>query len=450
VNSKEANQHKRVLIHAGASGVGSSAIQLAHLAGVKQIIVTAGSEEKLTFCKQLGSNEAINYKTDPDFSTTVKELTDGEGVHLLIDFVGQSYWNSNLNSLAVEGKMVMLGFLSGFTLPEGATIGAILRKRLQVCISVTMYRCLMLSMYQCIHMPVNVRGNVCVDVFVNVCVSEKVRVREWVCLRGRGGFLKGSCGCGCKRMNVCASLRLFCEILGWPCILKPTAMSLLSPTSIDVLSKKDRGKYVESPHPGVQGGLDTCSGELRWCGLRQWRGEADHQQGIFVHRGGRCAHLHGGESQPGQDRLERLPLNGKSALSYQSSSVCVCVCVCVCAERELGRLLFYRWESSIPPLSGARSPGRSSARDTRINHAAINAVLQLQQKKKQVKKQKQKTNKQTHPPHPPHPHTTSTDLHKQEDGKRNRMTNNNNVIGEERTLENMLQVKRTKQRAFPV
>eukprot|EP00007_Cunea_sp_BSH-02190019_P004591 CAMPEP_0174244692 /NCGR_PEP_ID=MMETSP0417-20130205/36221_1 /TAXON_ID=242541 /ORGANISM="Mayorella sp, Strain BSH-02190019" /LENGTH=348 /DNA_ID=CAMNT_0015324405 /DNA_START=236 /DNA_END=1278 /DNA_ORIENTATION=- len=130
--SKEANQQKRVLIHAGASGVGSSAIQLARLAGVKQIIVTAGSEEKLAFCKELGADEAINYKTNPDFSVCVNELTAGEGVHVLIDFVGQSYWNNNLNSLAIEGKMVMLGFLSGFNLPAGSSIGAILRKRLQI------------------------------------------------------------------------------------------------------------------------------------------------------------------------------------------------------------------------------------------------------------------------------------------------------------------------------
>lgn len=64
-----------VLIHAGASGVGLAAIQLAKAFGAKQVLTTAGSEDKLNFCKSLGADVGINYKTDSDFSKKVSRAT---------------------------------------------------------------------------------------------------------------------------------------------------------------------------------------------------------------------------------------------------------------------------------------------------------------------------------------------------------------------------------------
>ena len=80
-----------VLIHAGASGVGTSLIQLAKKIGAKAI-VTAGSEEKIEYCKTLGAADGINYKTTPEFSAKVLELTGGAGVDLLLDPVGASHF----------------------------------------------------------------------------------------------------------------------------------------------------------------------------------------------------------------------------------------------------------------------------------------------------------------------------------------------------------------------
>ncbi|KAI8906399.1 hypothetical protein EDD86DRAFT_60561 [Gorgonomyces haynaldii] len=122
---------ENILIHAGASGVGTAAIQIAKLVGAKNIIVTCGSAEKQAFCKSLGATHAINYKEDTAFSKLVLEATDKKGVDVLIDFVGAPYWNENLQSLALDGRMVMLAFLGGAVVKE-SNLGVILRKRLQI------------------------------------------------------------------------------------------------------------------------------------------------------------------------------------------------------------------------------------------------------------------------------------------------------------------------------
>eukprot|EP01104_Vermistella_antarctica_P013967 TRINITY_DN431_c0_g2_i1.p1 TRINITY_DN431_c0_g2~~TRINITY_DN431_c0_g2_i1.p1 ORF type:complete len:371 (+),score=83.21 TRINITY_DN431_c0_g2_i1:22-1113(+) len=122
-----------VLIHAGASGVGLALIQLVKRTNADiKIIVTAGSQEKLDYCKSQGAHVGINYKTDAIFSTLVKEATDGRGVDVVIDFVGASYFAENLESLAMEGRMTMLGFLGGAMLSDGLLLAPFLRKRLTV------------------------------------------------------------------------------------------------------------------------------------------------------------------------------------------------------------------------------------------------------------------------------------------------------------------------------
>jgi putative PIG3 family NAD(P)H quinone oxidoreductase len=99
------------LFHGGASGIGTTAIQLAAARGVT-VFVTAGSDEKCRACEALGARRAINYHTT-DFVGAIRELTDGRGVDLILDMVGGRYVEKNLESLATEGRLVQIGFMSG-------------------------------------------------------------------------------------------------------------------------------------------------------------------------------------------------------------------------------------------------------------------------------------------------------------------------------------------------
>lgn len=118
-----------VLIHAGASGVGTAAIQLAREIGAR-IIVTAGSERKLTICRELGAEVAINYKDGP-FAPHVLDATDNRGVDLILDFVGAAYWKQNVSALTLDGRMVLIALLSGAHV-EHVNLGALLGKRIQL------------------------------------------------------------------------------------------------------------------------------------------------------------------------------------------------------------------------------------------------------------------------------------------------------------------------------
>lgn len=120
-----------VLMHAGASGVGTAGIQIARAVGAVPI-VTVGSAEKVEYCTKLGAELAINYKETEDWTKAVLDHTGGKGVNLLIDFVGGPRLGPNINALAVEGKMVVLGLLGTGKVPEGTDIGPILRKRLTI------------------------------------------------------------------------------------------------------------------------------------------------------------------------------------------------------------------------------------------------------------------------------------------------------------------------------
>ncbi len=115
---------ERVLIHAGASGVGTAAIQLAKSTGA-EVWVTASSA-KHAFCKQLGANHTIDY-VDQDFSQEI----DPGGVNMIMDFVGAPYFQRNLQSLAMDGRLVMQGFLGG-TKMSSVDLSAILKKRLTI------------------------------------------------------------------------------------------------------------------------------------------------------------------------------------------------------------------------------------------------------------------------------------------------------------------------------
>ncbi len=97
------------LVHGGSSGIGSTAIPLAKLFGAT-VITTAGSPEKCAFCRTLGADLAIDYKTQ-DFVEEVKKFTQKKGVDVILDMVGGTYMQKNLSILAVEGRLVQIAFL---------------------------------------------------------------------------------------------------------------------------------------------------------------------------------------------------------------------------------------------------------------------------------------------------------------------------------------------------
>lgn len=100
-----------VLIHAGGSGVGTAAVQLARAAGAR-VFATAGTDAKLARCRELGAELTVNYKREP-FVKRVLDATDGAGVNLVLDFIGAPYWNDNLKVLVRGGILTTIGLLGG-------------------------------------------------------------------------------------------------------------------------------------------------------------------------------------------------------------------------------------------------------------------------------------------------------------------------------------------------
>ncbi len=99
---------ERFLIHGGSSGIGTTAIQLAHHFGAR-VFVTAGSDEKCAACVDLGAERAINYKQE-DFVEVIKDLG---GADLILDMVGGDYIPRNFSALADDGRLVQIAFLQG-------------------------------------------------------------------------------------------------------------------------------------------------------------------------------------------------------------------------------------------------------------------------------------------------------------------------------------------------
>jgi putative PIG3 family NAD(P)H quinone oxidoreductase len=119
---------EKVLVHAGASGVGTAAIQLCRAAGAT-VYITAGSAAKLDKCRELGANGVVNYK-EQDFFAEVMDATDNYGVDLILDPVGAAYLTQNLNLLAVNGRLINIGLMGGSE--ANINLGAVLGKSLRI------------------------------------------------------------------------------------------------------------------------------------------------------------------------------------------------------------------------------------------------------------------------------------------------------------------------------
>jgi putative PIG3 family NAD(P)H quinone oxidoreductase len=113
------------LVHGGGSGIGTMAIQLAVRAGAR-VATTAGSAEKLAFCRELGAEIAVNYR-DEDFVEVVKDATGGHGADVVLDIMGATYLARNIDVLATGGRMVGIG-MQGGTKAE-LDLGTLMRKR---------------------------------------------------------------------------------------------------------------------------------------------------------------------------------------------------------------------------------------------------------------------------------------------------------------------------------
>jgi putative PIG3 family NAD(P)H quinone oxidoreductase len=127
-----------VLIHAGGSGVGTAAIQLARHTGA-QIFITAGSDEKIRRCLALGAHVGLNYKNE-DFVERIFEQTQRQGVDVILDCVGGQYLHKNLSLLRSQGRLVIIGLMGGARAEVDLTL--VLRKRLRVIGSVLRSRTL--------------------------------------------------------------------------------------------------------------------------------------------------------------------------------------------------------------------------------------------------------------------------------------------------------------------
>jgi len=114
-----------LLVHGGAGGIGTCAIQIGKALSVT-VAVTAGSQERLDKCRELGVDIAINYKTQ-DFVAEVRKATDGHGADVVLDNMGASYLARNVDVLAMDGRVVNIGMQGG---AKGElNIGALMAKR---------------------------------------------------------------------------------------------------------------------------------------------------------------------------------------------------------------------------------------------------------------------------------------------------------------------------------
>jgi putative PIG3 family NAD(P)H quinone oxidoreductase len=100
-----------LLVHGGSSGIGTTAHQVARALGAR-VLTTAGSAEKCAACEALGAERAFNYR-EVDFVAATKEATEGRGADVVLDIIGGDYFPRNIDVLAMEGRLVLVGQLGG-------------------------------------------------------------------------------------------------------------------------------------------------------------------------------------------------------------------------------------------------------------------------------------------------------------------------------------------------
>ena len=126
----EANlsEGEKTLIHAGASGVGTAAIQICKAKG-NPCFVTAGTKEKISRCMELGA-EGGTVRNEENFADAVVKWTDNNGVQVILDPVGANYLEDNMKSLTLEGRLVMIGLMGGAE--TSINLGLLMMKRLRI------------------------------------------------------------------------------------------------------------------------------------------------------------------------------------------------------------------------------------------------------------------------------------------------------------------------------
>ena len=126
----EANlsEGEKTLIHAGASGVGTAAIQICKAKG-NPCFVTAGTKEKISRCMELGA-EGGTVRNEENFADAVAKWTDNNGVQVILDPVGANYLEDNMKSLTLEGRLVMIGLMGGAK--TSINLGLVMMKRLRI------------------------------------------------------------------------------------------------------------------------------------------------------------------------------------------------------------------------------------------------------------------------------------------------------------------------------
>jgi putative PIG3 family NAD(P)H quinone oxidoreductase len=145
-------QGETLLVHGGAGGIGTMAIQLAHALGAR-VVATVGSAEKGDVCRRLGADVVVSYK-EQDFVDEVRAATDGRGADVILDIMGAKYLGRNVDALATEGRLVVIG-LQGGTKGE-LDLGKLLRKRAAVIATVLRAR------------PVEEKAAICASVVEHV------------------------------------------------------------------------------------------------------------------------------------------------------------------------------------------------------------------------------------------------------------------------------------------
>jgi putative PIG3 family NAD(P)H quinone oxidoreductase len=116
-----------ILVHGGSGGIGLAAIQLAKVLGGATVYTTVGTAEKAAYCRQMGADVALNYRTQ-DWAAELAQLTGKRGVDVILDMVGGDYVMKNLRSLALEGRLVQIAFLKESRIADFDALPILIRR----------------------------------------------------------------------------------------------------------------------------------------------------------------------------------------------------------------------------------------------------------------------------------------------------------------------------------